>query len=299
MRAIQKNNNKIKNLEPFKGLFTQGMVCHETYKDTNGKWLNPEEIEKNEQGKFIKSADKTKVTVGPSESMSKSKKNVIDPETMIKSFGADAVRWFILSDSPPERDIQWSSQGVNAAYKFLQKLYNLTDVILNRTDVKNNENEGREFDIKFNNYNLKIASLINNFQLNVVIANVYSIYTLFNSSINKNISNNHLKKNLSKLMKILIPFVPHLAHECMEMLGVKDIDEWPSVDGSLSLDEKIKMAIQINGKTREVIEVKKDLDEKNVINESKKFKKINDQLEKKETYKIIFVKNKILNYLIK
>jgi leucyl-tRNA synthetase len=299
MRAIQKNNNKIKNLEPFKGLFTQGMVCHETYKDTNGKWLNPEEIEKNEQGKFIKSADKTKVTVGPSESMSKSKKNVIDPETMIKSFGADAVRWFILSDSPPERDIQWSSQGVNAAYKFLQKLYNLTDVILNRTDVKNNENENKEFDIKFNNYNLKIASLINNFQLNVVIANVYSIYTLFNSSINKNISNNHLKKNLSKLMKILIPFVPHLAHECMEMLGVKDIDEWPSVDGSLSLDEKIKMAIQINGKTREVIEVKKDLDEKNVINESKKFKKINDQLEKKETYKIIFVKNKILNYLIK
>ena len=299
MRAIQKKNNKIKTSEPFKGLFTQGMVCHETYKDINGKWLNPEEIEKNEQGKFIKTADKTKVTVGPSESMSKSKKNVIDPEIMIKSYGADAVRWFILSDSPPERDIQWSSQGVNAAYKFLQKLYNLTDVILNRKDVKNNEGESKEFEIRFNKYNLKITNLINNFQLNVVVANVYSIYSLFNTSINGNISNSCLKENLSKLMKILIPFVPHLAHECMEQLEVKDTNRWPSVDNNLSLDEIIKMAVQINGKTREVIEVKKDLDEKNVINESKKFKKINDQLEKKEVYKIIFVKNKILNYLIK
>ena len=299
MRAIQKTNNDIKTTEPFKGLFTQGMVCHETYKDTTGKWLSPEEVEKKDNGEFIKSSEKTKVIVGPSESMSKSKKNVIDPESMIKSYGADAVRWFILSDSPPERDIQWSSQGVNAAYKFLQKLYNLTDVILNRKDVKNNEGESKEFEIRFNKYNLKITNLINNFQLNVVVANVYSIYSLFNTSINGNISNSCLKENLSKLMKILIPFVPHLAHECMEQLEVKDTNRWPSVDNNLSLDEIIKMAVQINGKTREVIEVKKDLDEKNVINESKKFKKINDQLEKKEVYKIIFVKNKILNYLIK
>jgi len=125
MRALKKDNNKIKDNEPFKGLFTQGMVCHETYKDNNGKWLNPSEVEKGDNGKFLKSSDKTEVKVGPSESMSKSKKNVVDPENMIKSYGADAVRWFILSDSPPEKDIQWSNQGVNAAYKFLQKIYNL------------------------------------------------------------------------------------------------------------------------------------------------------------------------------
>ena len=91
------------------------MVCHETYKDEKGKWLNPSEVEKTSDGKYVKIADKTKVIVGPSESMSKSKKNVVDPESMIKSYGADAVRWFILSDSPPEKDIQWSNQGVNAA----------------------------------------------------------------------------------------------------------------------------------------------------------------------------------------
>ena len=120
MRALKENNNSIKDNEPFQGLFTQGMVCHETYKDQKGKWLTLQKLKKI-RGKFQKISDKSDVNVGPSESMSKSKKNVIDPESMIKSYGADAVRWFILSDSPPEKDIQWSNQGVNAAYKFLQK----------------------------------------------------------------------------------------------------------------------------------------------------------------------------------
>jgi len=297
MRAIQKNNTKINATEPFKGLFTQGMVCHETYKDTSGKWLSPEEIETKDINEFVKITDKTKVTVGASESMSKSKKNVIDPESMINSYGADAVRWFILSDSPPEKDVQWSNQGVNSAYKFLQKLYNLTHLTVNHENTKDSKNI--DFEIKFNNYIFKITDLINNFQFNVVVANIYSAYTLFNSALNEEVSNKCLKKNLSKLMTILIPFTPHLAYECLEQLGVKNINIWPSVDGEFSLDEKIKIAIQINGKTREIIEVKKDLDEENAINESKKNKKIYDQLIKKEIKKIIFVKNKIINYLTK
>ena len=296
MRAIQKNNSKIKTNEPFSGLFTQGMVCHETYKDGHGKWVSPEEIELNEKEELIKISDKSNISKGPSESMSKSKKNVIDPESMIKSYGADAVRWFILSDSPPEKDVQWSNQGVNAAYKFLQKLYNLTHVIINRKDTA--ENQNKDFETKINNHIIKITNLINNFQLNVVIANVYSIYNLFNSTVNKEIDNKCLKENLSKLMKILIPFVPHLAHECLELLNTKTMSDWPSIDSNLILNEKIKIAIQINGKTREIIEVKKDSDEKNVINESKKIKKINEQLTKNEIRKTIFVKNKIINFLI-
>jgi len=297
MRAIQKSNPKIKTTEPFKGLFTQGMVCHETYKDVDGNWLNPKQIEKNNNNEFIKSSDKTIVTVGASESMSKSKKNVIDPESMIESYGADAVRWFILSDSPPEKDVQWSSQGVNAAYKFLQKLYNLTHVVLNRKD--NGEDNNKDFDIKFNNYILKITNSIENFQFNVVIANIYSVYSLLNTALEEKITNKCLKNNFTKLMKVLIPFVPHLAHECLEQLGEENTDIWPKIDGTLNTDERIKIAIQINGKTREVIEVKKDSDEKNVINESKKNKKINEQLTKSEIKRIIFVKNKIINYLIK
>ena len=134
MKAVKKRDPKVLVNEPFKGLFTQGMVCHETYKDENGKWISPDEIKKNDSNEFIKILDNSKIIVGPSESMSKSKKNVIDPESMIKTYGADAVRWFILSDSPPEKDVQWSNQGVNAAYKFLQKIFNLTNLVINRED---------------------------------------------------------------------------------------------------------------------------------------------------------------------
>ncbi len=297
MRALKKNNNKINNEEPFKGLFTQGMVCHETYKDASGKWLNPEEIEKDKNGNLIKIKDKTKVIAGPSESMSKSKKNVIDPESMIKSYGADAVRWFILSDSPPEKDIQWSNQGVNAAYKFLQKLYNLNNLIINRSDHKPLKDD--EFETSFNSYVLKITNLINNFHLNVVVANVYEIYNLINSILAKEISNACLKRNFINLMKILIPFTPHLAHECLEQLGEKDVDNWPKINKKLITAQKIKIAIQINGKTKEIIEVKENLSEKDLVIESKKNAKIKKNLVDKKIIRTIYVKNRIINYLIK
>ena len=131
MKGLNKLNKKINISEPFSNLFTQGMVCHETYKDKNGNWLYPEEIEKINPKKIVKKLDKTEVLVGASESMSKSKKNIIDPEVMINQFGADAVRWFILSDSPPEKDVQWSDTGVVAANKFLQKVWDLNYQILN------------------------------------------------------------------------------------------------------------------------------------------------------------------------
>jgi len=297
MRAVKKNNDEIQEEEPFKGLFTQGMVCHETYKDKNGNWLDPTEIEKTNENIFVKISDQSKVIVGPSESMSKSKKNVIDPENMIKSFGADAVRWFILSDSPPEKDVQWSNQGVNAAYKFLQKIYNLSNLIIARDDKK--PEKDKEFEVKINNYIFKITNLIENLHLNVVIANIYSVYSIFTEYSEKEVSNICLKRNLSKLMKILIPFTPHLANECLEQLGEKKVNEWPKVNDELILSEKIKLAIQINGKTREIIEVRKDLDEKDAISESKKNKRIINNLINKKIIKIIFVKNKIINYLVK
>ena len=115
--------------------------------------------------------------------MSKSKKNVIDPENMIKTYGADAVRWFILSDSPPEKDVQWSNQGVNAAYKFLQKIYNLVNLIKVREDQDGKEDI--ELDYKINQYVFNISSQIENFSLNVAVANVYSTYNSFFQCLNK------------------------------------------------------------------------------------------------------------------
>ena len=295
MKAVKKQNSKIIPSEPFKGLFTQGMVCHETYKDEKGKWLSPEELKKNENNEFIKIIDNSKVIVGPPESMSKSKKNVIDPENMIKTYGADAVRWFILSDSPPEKDVQWSNQGVNAAYKFLQKIFNLTNQVINRED--RNDIEDLELNYKTNEYVAKISSQIDSFSLNVAVANVYSTYNLFFQSLKKKISNKCLKENFSIFLKTLIPFVPHIAHECLERIKETNTDEWPKIQKNLKIEEKIKLAIQINGKTKKIIEVSKDIDEKKVMDECLKFKNISEQLKGKNIIKTIFVKNKIINYL--
>ncbi len=297
MRALKKNNKEIKINEPFKGLFTQGMVCHETYKDQNGKWLNPSEVEKNSKGKFFKISDNSDVRVGPSESMSKSKKNVVDPESMIKSYGADAVRWFILSDSPPEKDIQWSNQGVNAAYKFLQRIYNLCCLIKDRSEKKNTLD--KSFDLKMNSYVNKITKSINNFNLNVVVANVYEIYNLFNDHLSKDISVACLKNNLANVMKMLIPFTPHIAYECLEILGVKDIKSWPKVDDKLVQKEKIKIAIQINGKTRDVIDVDKGINQELVEKICENNAKIKNKILNKSKEKIIFVKDRIINFIIK
>src|SRR6185437_15634360 len=110
--------------EPFAGLFTQGMVCHETYKNENGEWVEPGEIEKREGKAFLKGSD-VPVAIGPSEKMSKSKKNVIAPETIIENFGADTIRWFMLSDTPPERDIVWTDEGAEGCWRFVQRIWRL------------------------------------------------------------------------------------------------------------------------------------------------------------------------------
>ena len=216
---------------------------------------------------------------------------------MIKSYGADAVRWFILSDSPPEKDIQWSNQGVNAAFKFLQKIYNLCCLIKDRSEIKVTLN--KEFDLKINSYVNKITNSINNFNLNVVVANVYEIYNLFYDHLNKEISDKCLRKNLIKLLKILIPFTPHLAYECLEVLGEKENKSWPKIDAGLILKEKTKMAIQINGKTKSVIEIDKGLNQTAVEKICKKSPKIKDKILDVSITKVIFVKDRIINFIIK
>ena len=216
---------------------------------------------------------------------------------MINTYGADAVRWFILSDSPPEKDVQWSNQGVNAAYKFLQKIYNLVNLIKVRKDQ--NGKEDLELDYKINQYVFNISSQIENFSLNVAVANVYSTYNLFFQYLNKESSNKCLIKNFSKFLKTLIPFVPHIAHECLELIQETNTDEWPKIEKNLKVEEKIRLAIQINGKTKKIIEVDKDVDEKNVLKECLKDKKISEQINEKKIIRTIFVKNKIINYLIK
>ena len=295
-KGISKFNKKIDISEPFQNLFTQGMVCHETYKDSNGNFLYPDEIEKINKD-VLKKTDKSKVLVGPSESMSKSKKNTVDPEAMIDQYGADAVRWFILSDSPPEKDVQWSDTGVNSANKFLQKIYNLTHLILNKTDKKTIKEIDNKFDLEINNYVNKIDNSIKEFKFNVSIAHFYEVYNIFKTSVQSDLSQTVLKTNIIKILKLLIPFIPHLAHECLELFNCQTVEKWPEI--GKGIEQQVKLAVQINGKTRDIISIKTDSAEEEInqiIHNSSKAKKF---LEKSKIIKTIFVKNRILNYIIK
>ena len=299
MKAIKNTNTQIKYSEPFKNLFTQGMVCHETYKDTKGNWLNPIEIEKISDKKAIKKTDKSKVTIGASESMSKSKKNTVDPETMIKQYGADSVRWFILSDSPPEKDVQWSDAGVVSSSKFLQKIWNLNQSILNKAETKGNEKKQKSFENKVDLYVYKIDNAINRFQFNVAIAQFYEIYRYFNESLKLEINNKVLMTNMIKIMKLMIPFTPHIAYECLTNLKCKELNQWPKVNEETVKNSEIKMVVQINGKTRDVLNVKRNLEEAEIADLVNKSLKANKYIINKKILKTIFVKNKIINYIVK
>ena len=295
-KGISQINNNIDLSEPFKNLFTQGMVCHESYKDKKGKWLYPDEIEKIDSKTFVKKLDKSKVIVGPPESMSKSKKNTIDPESMINHYGADAVRLFILSDSPPEKDIQWSDTGVAGANKFLQKVWHLNYLILNREEIAGDTSIEKKFNLEVENFINKIDTSIKNFRFNVCIAHFHQVYNFLKNNVESKLGNNVLKQNIIKIMKLMIPFTPHLSFECLDLFNCKTVNIWPEIKQDIK--EEINLAVQVNGKTRDIIKIIKDLLESDVNLLIRKKSKANKYIENKNIKKIIFVKNKIINYII-
>ena len=301
MRAIGYKNTNFKFLEPFDGLFTQGMVCHETYKDSKGNWINPNDIE-TENGKeyFLKSNKNEKIIVGPSESMSKSKKNTIDPEEIISNYGADAVRLFILSDSPPEKDVQWSDQGMQASYKFLQKLWGLNELILEKIKIKGNDNTNeKNLEIFINETIEKFNYNLEKFNYNVLIANLYETYNFLIDLVNKNINGDILLENYKKILIIMSPIIPHYASECLYKFGITEKLEWPEVDKNKIKKETIEYVIQINGKKRGNLMAKPNMNEKELMELIIKDDKINKSLLKKKIDKTFYVKNRLVNILVK
>ena len=295
MYALNYQNKSFNITEPFQGLFTQGMVCHVTYKDLDGNWLTPDEVTTDDGKKFYNINDKSKtVKVGPSESMSKSK-NIVDPEKIIKNYGADSVRLFILSDSPPEKDVQWSDEGMEGSYKFLQKLWTLHNTFIEKINLKeNNEGEGENISKFTNSLIKKINQNIENFRYNVIIANFYEMYNFLSKELKKPIDKNTLITNYSKILILLSPFIPHFAAECLEILKKYEKDliyKWPEIDKKYMLDENINLVVQINGKKREILKLKKNTSEEkilDIIKDNEKLKKFiqNKEIIKKYLYQI-------------
>ena len=298
MRAINYKNKDFNFVEPFKSLFTQGMVCHETYKDENNNWLSPDQVEKI-NNVYVKKGDaNSKVKVGASESMSKSKKNVIDPEFIVETYGADSVRLFILSDSPPEKDVQWSEQGMASSYKFIQKLWNLHCDIKNKIVQNNNTDTNEELEKYTNKIIAKITNNLEKFNYNVIIANMYETYNFLTNFLISEKKLGNLTTNYKKILICFSPVIPHFTNECLEDLNINDGLDWPDFDEKLLEEEEVNIVVQVNSRKRGLLKTSKNIMEKDLLEIVKKDKIINKYLSEKKIRRVIFIKNRLINILI-
>ncbi len=294
--------------EPFESLFTQGMVCHNTFQNESRAWVYPDDVEKKDSDYFQISTGE-KVTMGEIESMSKSKKNVIDPESIIDTYGADSARWFMLSDSPPEKDINWTDSGIHGAWKICQKIWTLVKKnerfleINHETVAPNYEGKNLIF-IRIIHQNLHaITQSIEKFQMNVSIARVFEIVNAMSKfEINNEKDKMAITEALHILIRVIEPMVPHLAEECWSLTGRTNSitnEPWPKVNEKYLENEEVTVVIQINGKRRGEVVVLKDSLENEVKKEMQNITNIKDALSEKTIIKSIYVPNKILNIVVK
>jgi leucyl-tRNA synthetase len=284
--------------EPFKGLFTQGMVTHKTFKNKNGDWLMPEEIVLNKDG--WQDSSGSEALVGKTEKMSKSKKNVINPQSIINLYGADTARWFMLSDSPPDRDLEWTDTGILGAYKFINKVWDLTNNILQSPDGEI-ISENANLLTKINLTKKNVTKNIEDFHYNKAIANIYELANyLQKEKTIKNSNKKILLEAVGDLALILQPFVPHLSEEIWKLLGNQELainQSWPKYSDA---EEAIsfKIAIQINGKTRDIVEIKKETSKEKLVKVAVSREKIKKHLGISVIKKSIYIPTKVLNLVV-
>ena len=284
--------------EPFKGLFTQGMVTHKTFKNSKNEWIEPNEVINKNENLFDLNGNK--VSSGNIEKMSKSKKNVIDPTEIINLYGADTARWFMLSDSPPDRDLEWTERGVVSSYKFINKIWEMVEKsILYKTSLnKNTESQLNNFDKIINEISINIES----FHFNKCVAKIYEYVNLLSSLMSeKKLNKTELQKIIKNLTIVIHPFIPHISEEIWEKnknKGLCATADWPKTKIIVE-SNSFKMPIQINGKTRSLVDVNKNEDKETIIKKVMKDKKIIKNIENKEVVKTIFIKDKIINIVVK
>jgi len=233
--------------------------------------------------------------------MSKSKKNTIDPEDIIKKYGADAVRLFILSDSPPEKDVQWSDQGMVSSYKFIQKFWILHKKIINKLSENKKSNQVKQDSLnRFTNALIdKVTKNLEKFHYNVIVANLYETYNFLIKEINRDLNSSDLLENYESILKIMRPVIPHMTAECLNELNTKNQDNWPEVNKEYILDNEVNVVIQINGKKRSIINIQKNLDEKTLITAVKEDTSVKKILENNIIIRTIYVKNRLINLILK
>jgi leucyl-tRNA synthetase len=291
--------------EPFDGLFTQGMICHETYQDASGEWIYPGEVEKDENGSYIKISDKTPVTIGRSEKMSKSKCNTVDPELIIDTYGADAARLFMLSDSPPDRDLEWTDAGIDGAARYIARLWRLAaepTIPMGEAGSEKPANLGITAENAVRQTHKTIASTsedLSKFRFNTAVAGIRELTNTI-AAINSNDegASYAYRFGIETIARLISPMTPHIAEEIWQHLGHEKTlleMEWPTPDTSMLQDESVTIAVQVNGKMRGKIEVAKDASNDVVEAEAKELPTVKAQIDGKTVRKVIVVPNKIIN----
>ncbi|HSI18138.1 MAG TPA: leucine--tRNA ligase, partial [Sphingomonas sp.] len=269
--------------EPFAGLFTQGMVTHETYKSAEGVWLATDAVR---DGKEI--ATGKPVQVGRVEKMSKSKKNTVDPEPIVDQYGADAVRWFMLSDSPPERDLPWSEAGIEGCWRFIQRLWRLFDGI--------EEGQGQDIglDRKLHQTIAGIAVDIEALSFNKAVAKLFELV----NAIERAEPSASRTAAIRTLMRLVAPMAPHLAEEAWAASGGEGLiadAAWPAVDPALLVEDEVTIAIQVNGKLRDTLTMAKGLPREEIEAAALASDKVVRILEGKAPRKVIVVPDRLVN----
>ncbi|WP_025897350.1 leucine--tRNA ligase [Sneathiella glossodoripedis] len=294
--------------EPFAGLFTQGMVTHETYKSQSGEWLFPQDVITNDAGEPVHIETGEKVIIGGVEKMSKSKKNVVDPAEIIDKFGADAARWFVLSDSPPDRDMEWTDAGATGAWRFKQRLYKfIHENLENAADL--NADEPTEFSgealaLRRETHKTlaSVTDSIEKLHFNTAIARIYE----FMKTLSEFRSTGEdgawaLREAMEVMVSIVGPMMPHLAEELWELLGHTEIladSPWPTVIDELTVDDTVTIAVQVKGKLRGTIEVPKDEDKAKVEAMALAEENVKRFIGDATIRKVIVVPNRIVNIVI-
>ena len=286
-RALQKIG-KIGIAEPFKGLFTQGMVTHETYRSLDGRWLGPDEVDDAPGATLIERATGTAVIRGRIEKMSKSKKNVIDPEPIVDRYGADAVRWFMLSDSPPERDLEWSEGGIEGTWRFVQRLWRLF------TAVEVKLGGDADLDRAVNRAIASVGTEIEALRFNKAVAKIYELA----NAIEKAKPSATRVNAIETLIKLVSPMLPHLAEEAWaatQHTGFVCDTSWPTVDEVALEEQTVTIAVQVNGKLRDTVTVARGMDQDALEAIALGRDKIVRQLDGATPRKVIVVPDRLVN----
>ncbi|HWU55156.1 MAG TPA: leucine--tRNA ligase [Rhizomicrobium sp.] len=297
-RAMSKLD-MVKVAEPFAGLFTQGMVCHETYKDADGNWVSPDEIEKRDGKAFMRDTGQ-EVRIGASEKMSKSKKNVIAPETIIAEYGADTIRWFMLSDTPPERDIEWTDAGAEGCWRFVQRVWRLCTEAQGLpepgTAVSADDEVSKALRQATHKATQAVTDHLEHLRFNSAVAQLYTLANVIGSADKANPAAR--REALEALVLLSAPMMPHLAEACWQALGHTRLvaeTAWPKYDPSLTASDSVTIAIQVNGKRRGEITVAKNADNKDVEAAALADDGVKRSLDGKAPKKVIVVPNRIVN----